>query len=163
MPVAEIYGGISAFKAMFDMAKGLKDLSNASDRNAAVIELQEKIFTAQQVHSALLERVGALEKRVAGFETWDAEKQRYELKEIAPGVVVRSLKSDMSNGEPPHFICANCYNRGEKQHPQKTLTGSTRDEYTCSKCGDVLRLPKQSGRGPTFARGSGGPNSWMGQ
>ena len=40
--VAEIYGGISALKSAFDIAKGLKDIDDAARRNAAVIELQEK-------------------------------------------------------------------------------------------------------------------------
>ena len=45
--VAEIFGGISAIKSALDIAKGLKDIDNAARRNAAVIELQEKILAAQ--------------------------------------------------------------------------------------------------------------------
>ena len=55
--VAEIYAGLSAFKAMFDMAKGLKDINDAAIRNGAVIELQEQILSAQQQQSELIERV----------------------------------------------------------------------------------------------------------
>jgi hypothetical protein len=61
--VAGIYGGISAFKAAFDIAKGLKDINDAAQRNAAVIELQEKILSAQAAQAALIERVHDLEKR----------------------------------------------------------------------------------------------------
>jgi len=35
----------------FDIAKGLKDIDDAARRNAAVIELQERILSAQQSQS----------------------------------------------------------------------------------------------------------------
>lgn len=108
MPIAEIYGGISAFKAMFDMAKGLKDASNASDRNAAVIELQEKILGAQSAHAALLQRIGELEEKVRGFEDWETEKNRYELKDLGWGSLAYMLKPNMRGTEPPHWVCPNC-------------------------------------------------------
>jgi Mg2+ and Co2+ transporter CorA len=67
--VAEVFAGLSAFKTMFDMAKGLKDINDAAIRNGAVIELQEKILAARESQSAALERIGELEKKVASFET----------------------------------------------------------------------------------------------
>lgn len=79
--VAEVFAGISAFKTMLDMAKALKDISDATHRNAAVIELQEQILAAQAQQSTLIERIRALEAEMATLQTWDAEKQRYELKQ----------------------------------------------------------------------------------
>ena len=40
--VAEVYAGLTSLKVAFDLAKGLKDMDDATRRNAAVIELQEK-------------------------------------------------------------------------------------------------------------------------
>ena len=68
---------------MLDIAKGLKDINDAAARNLAVIELQEKILAAHTAQAALVERVGELEKEMARFETWDAEKQRYRLTQCA--------------------------------------------------------------------------------
>ena len=51
--VGEVFAGFSAIKSAFDIAKGLKDINDATRRNAAVIELQEKILAAQQEHSEL--------------------------------------------------------------------------------------------------------------
>ena len=76
MVAAEVYAGLGAIKTAFDIAKGLKDIDDATRRNAAVIELQEKVLSAQQAQSALIDRIGELEKEVAGFEKWDAEKER---------------------------------------------------------------------------------------
>jgi hypothetical protein len=115
--VAEAITGLSALKSAFDIAKGLKDIDNATRRNAAVIELQEKILTAQTAQSDLTERIRDLEAKVAGFETWEREKQRYELKPFGNGVAY-FLKPEMSNGEAPHQLCANCYARGKKPFSQ---------------------------------------------
>ena len=76
---SELLAGLGLFKTMMDMAKGLKDMNDIAVRNAAVIELQGQILTAQEQQSALAERGGELEEEVADFETWDADKERYEL------------------------------------------------------------------------------------
>jgi hypothetical protein len=75
--VAEVYAGLSAFKTMFDMAKALKDINDGAIRNGAVIELQEQILAAQQAQATALERISELEKEVARFEAWEAEKEKY--------------------------------------------------------------------------------------
>ena len=80
--VGEVFAGFSAAKAAFDIAKGLKDLDDRTHRNAAVIELQEQILAAQAEQGAAIERIRDLEKQVADFEKWDAEKKRYELKNV---------------------------------------------------------------------------------
>ena len=58
---AELIAGLSIFKSMMDMAKGLKDINDAAIRNAAVIELNEKIRTAQAQQTTLVARIGELE------------------------------------------------------------------------------------------------------
>ena len=49
---SEIAAGLGAFKAMFDLAKGLKDISDATARNAVAIELQEGILNTSARDSA---------------------------------------------------------------------------------------------------------------
>jgi len=63
--VGEIYAGIGAVKAAFEIAKGLKDINDATIRNAAIIELQEKILRAQEEQSALVDRTRELEQQLA--------------------------------------------------------------------------------------------------
>ena len=109
--VAEIFGGLSAFKTMFDLAKAIKDMDDTIKRNAAVADLWEQIFTAQARYTAAVDRVTELEEKLASFETWDAEKQRYELKQLVPTgpTFAYALKPDAQSGEPFHCICATCY------------------------------------------------------
>src|SRR5579863_9111223 len=77
--VAEVYAGLSAIKTAFDMAKGLKDIHDATLRNAAVIELQEKILSAQSEQATLVVRVRELEQEVDNLKSWNADKDRYQL------------------------------------------------------------------------------------
>jgi enamine deaminase RidA (YjgF/YER057c/UK114 family) len=107
--VAEVFAGLSAIKTAFDLAKGLKDIDDAA--NAAVIELQEKILIALATQSELVETIGELKKRVVELEAWDADKKRYELKDIWHGSLAYVIKESMRGSESPHNICANCYER----------------------------------------------------
>jgi hypothetical protein len=133
--VAEIFAGVGALKTAFDIAKGLKDIDDATRRNAAVIELQEKILSAQSAQSDLVERVRDLEKEVAGFETWETEKQRYEMKDFGGGTIAYELKRDMAGGEPPHRICTACYQKRLKGILQPTGVNSYRQQMVkCSEC-----------------------------
>lgn len=133
--VGEAIAGLGALKTAFDLAKGLKDISDAANRNAAVIELQERILTAQQAQSALLEQIGALEAKVAGFEKWEAEKERYSLTDFGGGTFAYSLKAEAAKGEPYHRICPKCYEQRQKGILQFRLkTSHKQDRYQCSAC-----------------------------
>ncbi len=59
--VGEAFATVSAIKSAFDIARGLKDIDDDARHNAAVIELQEKILSAQSEQAALVERIGTLE------------------------------------------------------------------------------------------------------
>ena len=132
---SEIFAGLSALKTAFDLAKGLKDINDTATRNAAVIDLQEKILAAQQAQSTLIERLGALEKELTNFETWSAEKERYELTQVDNGVFVYALKPGIKTGEPPHLLCTNCYQQNKKSLLQATqqLKGRHR-VHVCPAC-----------------------------
>jgi hypothetical protein len=137
----EVFAGLSAFKSMYDTAKALKEMNDATIRNGAVIELQEKILSAQAEQAELIETVGKLKSRVAELEAWDADKQRYKLTDLGRGMSVYSLKEGMENGEPPHRLCAACYNEGHKSIMQTETRSPGRCEVmVCDRCGSELYL-----------------------
>jgi hypothetical protein len=135
--VAEVYAGLTAFKAMFDMAKGLKDINDAAIRNGAVIELQEQILSAQQQQAELVDRVRALEAEVANFKTWETEKQRYELKQLGDHrIYAYAVKGDARGTEPEHWVCPDCYqNRQISVLQQVTRFPGRADVRICQRCG----------------------------
>jgi hypothetical protein len=134
--VGEALAGLSALKTAFDLAKGLKDISDVAIRNAAVIELQEKILSAQRMQSALAEKVMDLEKEVAGLKAWGADKERYQLAEVASGVLAYAIKEAVRGTEPEHHLCPDCYQKGQKSVLQKEYREIGRASLlVCHQCG----------------------------
>ncbi len=133
--------GLGAFNSMLDMAKGLKDINDTAVRNGVIVELTEKIMAAQAAQAALISKVAELEKELVRFETWEAEKQRYDLYEIKKGRFTRRLKESMEGSEPPHHICAQCYNRGVKSILQSKVSEVGRNTLlVCGECKTELNL-----------------------
>ncbi len=136
----ELIAGLGLFKSMFDAAKGLKDINDAAVRNAAVIELQGKILTAQEQQMALVERVGELEEEVARSKTWDTEKQRYSLTQCAPGAFAYVVKRAEARGEPGHALCTACYERGAKSILQTNgILMMAEHAWVCPSCRAEVR------------------------
>jgi hypothetical protein len=138
--VAEIFGGISAFKSLFDIAKVVKEANDATVRDRAIVDLLDKIITAREAQSSALDRIRELEEEIARFETWGAEKDRYELKKIGEtGVTVRSLKDGVEPPETPHYICADCYEDRIRSYLQAETRNPGRSQVlTCNRCGADL-------------------------
>jgi hypothetical protein len=105
-----------------------------------VLSAMQGAIAAQTREVALLDRVGELEKEVASFEKWDAEKDRYELKQLARGgpAFAYALKHDAQPVEKFHCICASCYQRRIKSILQfKSMAGirSSTQILKCPVCG----------------------------
>lgn len=136
--VAEAYAAFGAFKTALDMAKALKGINDATIRNGAVIELQEQILAAQEAQTSAVQRIRELEARVASFETWEAEKERYQLSKLRGGldVFAYSIKPEMQGTEPPHSICPDCYQQRTKSILQSVerYPGGCK-VLLCQRCG----------------------------
>jgi hypothetical protein len=138
--VAEVYGGISALKAAFDIAKGLKDINDATIRNATAIELQEKILAALATQSELADRIRQLEQEVANFETWEIQKEQYELKSVAWGAFAYMLKPEARGTKPPHWLCTRCYDNRKTSIMQYFGSLSDFMVYKCPECSAQFKI-----------------------
>jgi hypothetical protein len=113
--------GLTAFNTMMNAAKALKDMKEDSVRLEASIDLQRQIFASQEDYAALLKTVSALETEIARFETWDRDKQRYELKDHGGNrVKAYALKDGVEPPELPHSICPDCYHQRKISIVQET-------------------------------------------
>jgi hypothetical protein len=140
-----IAGMMSALNAAFNITKAMIGLRDAHIIQEKVIELQRSIleaqnsaFTAQNERAALVERIRAFEEEVASLKAWDAEKERYELKDVgSPGVSVfaYAVKPEAHGPEPFHLLCVKCYENHKKGYLQAMQRLEMRRRvYQCSEC-----------------------------
>jgi hypothetical protein len=145
--VAEVFGGISALKAAFDMTKALADMADSAKRDRLSINLQKEILAAQATQMELIEEVSTLKTQLASFEKWDAETERYKLCQVSPGSLAYVLKKDRAEGEPPHWICAHCYQQRKRQflqnHGQADKSGPDirKHLWKCPSCSTGIKVP----------------------
>lgn len=135
----------SPLKAAGELAQGLIEIRDTVKFGDAIIKLQAQIMAAYQGASAaqarelaMSEEIRALKARVAELEAWEAEKQRYKLEELPPGVFVYALKPETAAGEPIHRICQTCYQRDKKSILQADEPGCGQQVLTCHECGTKL-------------------------
>src|ERR1700730_14432489 len=119
--MSAIAASLSSLKAAKDIAQSMIGLRDAAAFQGKLIEFQSEIidannaaFAAQEERSALLEKVRDLEKQVADFKAWEAEKQRYKMEQVWPGATTYVLKSETQGTETIHWLCARCYQEGKK-------------------------------------------------
>jgi len=133
----------------------LKELVGG-DARAQVSALYDVILSAQtsalEAHikqSAMIERIRELEEELTKVRAWETEKQRYKLVAPFTGAMVYALKKSMSDGEPPHYICANCYQDGKRSILQNGKTkekeGTGWTTFICTACKSEARTPYRGG------------------
>lgn len=141
--LGELSAGYSGLKTAFDIVKGLNAAHTASQIQTIQITLQQHILDAQRSLSQAGERetastkaISDLKQQIVSLKDWSAEKERYELKRYYPGSFAFALKPEVANGEPPHRLCAHCYEQGKKVLLQ------ARNEYNSGTVGHRCPLCK---------------------
>lgn len=143
MAAGDIAAAVTGIRAALDITKAMVGLRDAEAFRAKSIELQavvldafEKAIEARETYSTQADRIRALEAEVTSLKSWDAEKAKYELKRIGDSSVAYMLKPEARGAEPPHWLCPNCYSKGQKSFLNPTGAQSGRNWiYRCSGCG----------------------------
>lgn len=140
--IAEISAGLSGLKAAKDVLHALHGVQTAVAINEVkfalqshLLDAQQGLFAAQEAQSASSKRIADLEQQIVNLKNWECEKQRYELKKYYPGALTYTLKAGVEGCEPPHHLCANCYQKGEKSILQGTAETQMRYRvHLCPSC-----------------------------
>ncbi|MGO8865518.1 MAG: hypothetical protein ACLQME_03350 [Alphaproteobacteria bacterium] len=141
--------GLSALKAATEIVKtmmGLRDsakiLENTVELNHKILSAQTALADAQAEQTNLTKTIRELEEEIARLKSWEAEKQRYELKSLGWGIFAYMLKPAMRGTEPPHWVCARCYKKGEIsiiQHGTHQVGPATaRRGWFCPACHNMI-------------------------
>jgi hypothetical protein len=137
----------SPLKSAGDLVQGIAEIHDAVKLGELQVKLQAQIMsalmgaTAAQNHElAMGDEIRELKARVVELETWEAEKKRYQLHQLPPGVFVYSLKPELAGGEPPHQVCERCYQQGNKSilHQDEQRNGIY--HLICNGCGTKLSV-----------------------
>lgn len=134
-------------KAALDIAKGIHALGSEVERNNAVVEIQRlvldgnaNLLTAQQSYAAALKRIDDLEKEIMHLKDWTAEKQNYQLKAIDPSGFAYMRKPELETGEPPHWLCTNCFEQAQKSILQLKNVSGPMATYHCNRCSGEMQV-----------------------
>jgi hypothetical protein len=146
-PISLGLGALGATKTAFELAKSILDVRDATKLQSVRFELMNLLLEAQQAETALVADKRQLEERVRELEAWDGEKERYELKDIGNGCMAYVLKPSAAGSEPPHSLCANCYQQGRKSilTPFHIQIGRA-EAMQCHACGSEMIVQGHDGR-----------------
>ena len=139
--ISVIAGAITSLRGASDIAKAMLDIRDHAAMQSKVIELQRMIVDAlssaagaQSEQLNLVEQIRGLQAELAKMEAWAAERARYQLEMLPPGVALYGLRRGQENGEPDHKLCSKCFNEGRKTilHSRQS-SGQT--IWHCPHCG----------------------------
>jgi hypothetical protein len=133
----------TSLNTAINIVRGMSDIRDATlfqgkvfELQRALLDTQQSMFAANDERTALVERVRSLENKIYELKDWEAEKAKYELRQLDPnGVYAYAYKQGPDRIEPPHFICVNCYENGEKSVVQATPNRARgKRVHACPKC-----------------------------
>ncbi len=130
---------VNIAKAMVDVRDATAFQGKVFELQRAIIDAQQSVFAANDERATLIEKISNLEKELSRLKAWETEKQRYELKELAPGVFAYRLKEAMAEGEPIHELCAACYQHGKKSILQRRDKGME-ELMGCAECKAEIKI-----------------------
>jgi hypothetical protein len=122
---------INIAKAIIDTRDETKLASLKLEFVAALLELNTKQLSLAQRYQSVIDANESLKQQLETYERWEQESQRYQLHQLEPGILVYALKPEHAATQPPHWLCAACYNDRKKSVLQRESKGS-----------DVLRCPR---------------------
>ncbi len=139
MPIPEIAAAVSATYNIAKLTGGLLKMARTADVQAVVIDLnnsiidvQAKIAAVQARYDELASTKEELEAKLKIYEQWEKEAARYELIQLVEGAFVYSLKAEHHNkGEPPHYLCPNCFVEKKRSILQRRAGFSSFECHAC--------------------------------
>lgn len=141
MDMSLIQGTISGLSTASNIAKAMLDLHVSIEVRDKVIELQSAILAAQSLalsanaqQFAIIEQIRALKEEAMKVKNWNREKKRYKLVQLKPIGFAYANKKLVKNSEPPHHICANCYEDGRKSILNIQYERNHYCKYVCPQC-----------------------------
>ena len=94
------------------------------------LELQQKLA------SSIAEK-NDLRKELTRFEEWEDQKRRYKLYQPWANAIVYAITESKSNSDPPHWLCAKCFEERKRSFLNSRMAKSGYEEFFCD-CGHIV-------------------------
>jgi hypothetical protein len=141
--ISEIQGLLQSFSVLKNLIDANRSLKNSNEFIAAIHEINTKLMTVSQIalesqneQFKLRHIINELEIKIKEYEDWKRESEQYQLKELGSQVFVYELKKDISNGEPGHYLCSNCFTvKKQKSILQLRAKNELGTWFRCNNCG----------------------------
>lgn len=132
----------AALKLVKEIAATAKQLSETRDEfkineisiklQRLTIDLHNEITLIQSAHQTALRAQDELKRKLSEKEQWEETSSRYRLERV--GTVLFSFvyvpADQQPSGEPPHWLCANCF----EQKRKSILQYAGMNKYHCPSC-----------------------------
>jgi hypothetical protein len=140
----DVPGLLSTLSQAVNGLRLYSELKTDAERNAAVLAVQQDLIRVYSDAMKMAEELMAMRDELRRLQDWQAEAARYELVEVAQGVVVRQLRSDRANGEPIHRLCPQCFEDRKKSYLRHFEAAMFGWSLICDRC--KSEIPMDSAR-----------------
>jgi hypothetical protein len=131
----------SPFNKANEILQKLLSAKGIIEYGDTIRELHQQFIAMSVSARAAHDKIEALEREVAELKANNAQRERYELKELPPGVLVMALKEGVQPAEPPHYACEKCFGDGKLRRLQKQpRERNGLSEYVCNGCETTLEV-----------------------
>jgi hypothetical protein len=110
-----------------------------SKLQAEIMAAYDAAMDMREREATLIDENATLKRSVADLEARNAQLDRYELKQLPPGVFVRALKPNVQPVEPQHYACDKCYRDGEISPLNSILIHNGIATLLCSRCNTAMK------------------------
>lgn len=134
-----IVAAVSGLNAVSNLAKTAVEAHDSVVLNTKLSELYPAILAAQSAaidakaaQSDMIDEIRQLKQQIADLEKWDAEAEKYSLREVGREVYAYTLDADTDSETPSHMLCAHCFENRKKSILQRQPAPVQRS--VCVKC-----------------------------
>ena len=145
-----IGGSLSGVKSGTEIAKDIRDLVSKPDPDLSEIKVRlvgliDQLLHAKEAQMAIQDALLELQREQLRLDRFAQEATRYQLANTDMGGLVYSLKPDDQSGEPPHDLCASCFQRGQKSILQRVGFNT----LGCTQCNERVYRSDGTGKART--------------
>lgn len=103
----------------------------------SLMELQQQLMNAQIEQMGLVKRITELERDIAAQQQKSLVQDRYQLHQFPTGSLAYCLKPEIKDEQPKHFLCANCFEKGDRAILQ-VAGGRGWGGFNCQRCDKTI-------------------------